>query len=577
MRHARFALPLASSLGLMAFMLACGGNSGTSTPAAPVPPASTGEVALMFTDAPSDGWSKVEVTVTAVKLRNQADPTKLETVFSGSATVDLVNLDSIGEILGKATIPVGTYDRMELTLDLTPANIHLVDGAGNAIPTNKIIIGESFVANGGKVPIALSPALTVTAGQTSVAQVDFDLAHPLSLFLDPAGNVIFNVRMVHRPVAVLSKLQFRHVRGTIKSVGTGNFVFTNLHGKDLTIANDANTWYWDADAKASGSAAGLVAGKFALVYLNMQNDGSLFARRIYYSTDANKLPQWHPEGHILDIDTATNRIWVSTSEGVGLSRDGQRRAKVIAIDPNTTTGTQFFFQGETSLGVGSTGLATLRKGYKVNLEVKDPLAVPMVASRINVQRAVDEGAFSAVNASSFTFGTTTAARSYGYSATPAFTWWPFADPTVASTNVANFVSAAQAGMAAGHSTGVTSLTWNGTAKAWDSKDMILMPERLPAGTISTAYSTGTKSLVVSYTAPGATTPTLQTVTLADTGAVQTVVMKVRNQGGVITTSLVPAANWAAELTTAVTKVGVSVMPQVDGSLKAYTVMAYTAN
>lgn len=576
MRRLPLALSAAAGASGLALLLACGGTSNSGSSSAQGTPANTGTLAMVFTDAPADGWSKVEVTVKTIRLRSQADHTHFETIFSGSATVNLVDLDTISELLGTLQVPVGTYDRMELGLDLDPAKITLVDTAGNTVPSNKIVIGENLQQNGGLVPVTLDPVLTVSTGQTNLLQVDFDLAHPLSLFIDPAGNVVFNVRMLHKPAKAMVRMQFRPTRGQIKSVGTSSFVLTNVHNRDLTLAFDANTWFWDVDAKASGSAAGLAAGKYALVLINMQSDGGLFARRIYYSADASKLPAFTPEGHILDIDLATNRLWVSTDQGQGLTRDGQCRAKVIAIDPNATTGTQFFFEGDTDLGVGAAGLANLRRGFKINLEVRDPLATPMVARRINVQRAADEGAFSAVSGTSFTFGTTNA-RSYGYSQSPAFTWWPFADPTAAQSNVSTFVSAAQTGLSAGHAFGATSLAWDGTAKAWASKDMILMPERLPVGTIATAYSTGTKSLVLSYTAPGATTPTLQPVVLADSGAVQTVVLKIRNQNGVITTSLVPAANWAAELTTGVTKAWASVMPQSDGSLKAYTLMVYTTN
>lgn len=574
----RFPLALTASVGIpaLALLVACGGTSSTGGGSNPGTPTSTGTVAFAFTDAPADGWSKVEVTVKTIRLRSQADPTKFETVFTGSATVNLVDLDTIGELLGTASVPVGTYDRMELGLDLDPAKITLVDSAGNTVPASKIVIGQSLQQNGGLVPVDLNPVLTVATGQTNLLQVDFDLAHPLSLFVDPVGNVVFNVRMVHKPVKAMARMQFRHTRGQIKSVGASSFVLTNQHAKDLTLAYDSNTWYWDVDAKASGSAAGLVAGKFALVFINMQQDGSLFARRVYYSSDSTKLPAFTPEGHIVDIDLVGNRIFVSTDQGPSTSRDGQFRAKVISIDPNATTGTQFFFEGDTDLGVGAAGLATLRRGFKINLEVRDPLAVPMVARRINVQRAADEGAFSAVSATSFTFGTTNG-RTYGYSQTPAFTWWPFADPTAAQSTVSTFVSAAQTGMGAGHAFGATSLAWDSTAKAWASKDMILMPERLPMGTIATAYSSTSKTLVLSYTAPGSTTPVTQPVLLADSGAVQTMVLKVRNQNGVITTSLVPAANWAAELTTGVTKAWASVMPQSDGSLKAYTLMVYTTN
>ena len=120
------ALPLgfsALALSALALSLACNGSSssGSATPAS----TPMGTASIILTDAPSDQWSAIEVVVTQVTLLNKADHTKEVVAFQGtSAKINLVDLDSVGELLATAQIPVGTYDALRITID--PASVSLV-------------------------------------------------------------------------------------------------------------------------------------------------------------------------------------------------------------------------------------------------------------------------------------------------------------------------------------------------------------------------------------------------------------------------------------------------------------------
>jgi len=102
--------------------------------------------------------------------------------------------------------------------------------------------------------------------------------------------------------------------------------------------------------------------------------------------------------------------------------------------------------------------------------------------------------------------------------------------------------------------------------------------RLPEANIVQNYDAGSGSMQISYTDPATSSVVTKTIKLTSAaGGGQTLVLKVLNQSGVITSGLDDPANWTADLTTGVTKVFVSVVPQADGSLLAYGVVAITAS
>ena len=135
------AVPALSGLALA---LACGGGSkSTSAISLAVAPV-TGGTAIILTDAPSDQWSAVEVVVTKVALLNKADHTKEVVAFQGtSAKINLVDLDSVGELLATAQLPVGTYDAVRVTID--PASVNLVKADGTPVPASQIHVQGASV------------------------------------------------------------------------------------------------------------------------------------------------------------------------------------------------------------------------------------------------------------------------------------------------------------------------------------------------------------------------------------------------------------------------------------------------
>ena len=538
------------ALTTLALSLACGGSSsgGSASSAAPVV---TGAASFILTDAPSDQWSAINVVVTKVTLLNKADHTKEVVAFSGTtAKINLVDLDSVGELLATAQIPVGTYDALRITID--PASVSLVKTDGTTVPSSQVHVA------GSSVQMALSTDLVVTSTGSNVVQIDFDLGHPLFLVQMPNGDWVMNLQVKHRPNANgmmgMAKMAFRHRKGTIASVGASSFVLHTDSGNDLTVNVDSGAWYYDLDAKAVGNLAGLAAGKNALVKLRMQADGSIWAVRVWYSVNA--LPTVTPEGHVFSVDQATHRMFVSTEAGA---------PRAIAIDADTT----FTFQTSQALGTGQAILAEVWTGFKVQVEVKDPLAVPMHASSVNIQRAVDGGVIKAATATSFTYHHPIAGdRAHAY-ASP-FTWWYLGFPGLTSTVSGDF-AAACTGAGDVRVQGVSDLVWNSGTSAWDASTAIFLPVALPQGTISSSYNGG--QLGFTFTNSTAASQTI-TVNLNTTVGMQPAVLEVVNQSGVVTVTSIDATAWATKLVSPA-KTRVAVVPKPDGTFAAYSVVVFT--
>jgi len=543
-----FSLIALPALSTLALHMACGsGASNASTPA----PTPTGSASIILTDAPSDQWSAIEVVVTKVTLLNKADHSKEVVAFEGtSAKINLVDLDSVGELLATAQLPVGTYDALRITID--PTSVNLVKLDGTSVPSSQLKVA------GASVLVGLSADLVVTASGSNAVQIDFDLGHPLFLVQLPNGNWVMNLQVKHRPNANgmmgMRDLMFRHRKGSIASVGASSFVLHTEHGNDLTVNVDGGAWFYDLDAKTVGSFAGLAAGKKALVKLRMQSDGTFWAVRVWYS--ANALPEVTPEGHVYGVDQANNRMLVSTNHGA---------PRAILIDSDTS----FTFHTSQTLGTGQAMLANLWTGFKVQVEVKDPLQVPMHAKAVNIQRAVDGGTIKTATASEFTYQHPLAGdRTHAYGS--PFTWWYLGLPGLTSTSAGAFATAVT-GAGDVRVQGVSDLVWNGGTSAWDASTAIFLPVDLPQGQISSSYNGG--QLGFTFTNSTTATQTL-TVSLNTTVGMQPAVLEVVNQAGVITVSPISESAWATKLVTPA-KARVAVVPKPDGSFAAYAVVVFT--
>ena len=232
-------LLLSGALTALALGLACSGGGSNVAPQA-----TTGTADVLVTDAPSDNWDTVQVQVTQVILVSQGGGTQV-VAFNGASTVNLVDLDSVGELLAAARVPVGTYDKVIIKVNTDPSTMSIIpEATGSAL-----LPGEIHVLGNGVITFTLSTPLVVSSTASNAVQVDFDLSHPLFLgtFL-PSGDAVLNFQVKQRPTpGLLHLIQIHRHLGTVSSIGASSFVMATQAGPSLTINTDGNTLFYDAD------------------------------------------------------------------------------------------------------------------------------------------------------------------------------------------------------------------------------------------------------------------------------------------------------------------------------------------
>jgi hypothetical protein len=410
----------------------------------------TGNVNVLLSDDPTEDWATIGVRVASIALNPQGGGTPV-TVFTAPSTppiINLVQLDQLGEILGNATIPVGTYNSVTLTLAAnnngTTCDILLVASgdpssgfplpAGSTVPCSQIdILGAQGTSPNATVPLSINlvSPLAVTSGSSNALDLEFDLRHPAFIVEhEPAGAtsptwaINFNGPVRHHPRPDLTQLLLRHVYGQVASSTNTSITIersfpdhpvttpetaTTIASDTLPIQIDATngTIFFDLDnmtAPTTLTSFSTVTADFAnspyvRIAARYQSDGTLVATRIYLSSTFDKI--WkNPEGHVLHVNTTTNNMWVTTEDG---------NAKEIAIGPNT----DFYFRSDnTVIGTGTTffdgktpgGLPNLARGFKVNVTI-DPLsaATPPVALTVEIDIARYDGTISSPTSSDFDY------------------------------------------------------------------------------------------------------------------------------------------------------------------------------
>ena len=141
------------------FIAACGG-SGSSDSATPTPASSTGTVALLFTDKPTDEFSAIKLNVVEAVLIGEEGQ---QTLFNGSKSIDLLDLTNFNEPVVFGEVAVGIYTKLRLVID----DLELVpkDGGDSIFP--------ALPANG-KIDLLEPEGFAVLPGRTLMVVIDMD-------------------------------------------------------------------------------------------------------------------------------------------------------------------------------------------------------------------------------------------------------------------------------------------------------------------------------------------------------------------------------------------------------------------
>ncbi len=518
------ALPACISAILATGLAACGGGGGGgSTTVAP----EMASMPVLISDASSEDWATIGVKVLSITIAPQGGGSPV-TIFSSpsGAMVNLEQLDQISEIIGNATIPVGTYTAATLTIAANPGDVVLTTSAApeagfaaaasTTIPSSQIQIQGATGASGAKtvgITVNFDSALVVTSSSSNALDLEFDLGHPAFIVghVPPAaGTTLWAVDFdgpVHcHHVGQIDHLVLRHAYGTVSSVASDNSSITitkdypaiPVQSPETAVATDLSlsvladaangTLFYDVDAKTvttikdfSAEAAGL-PGKYVRIAARYQQNGTLVATRIWASTSFDKV--WlSPEGHVLKVDPTNDVLIVQNESGEPVS---------LTVDANT----EFFFRtpasalsDATPIGTGPGFLANnnMVRGFKVHASVVDPLATPLVAQTVDIETAAFDGRISNATTSSFTYTRDFLAVADDYTVTlgyisptsangqdsggnpiVGFKYWDFAYPTLVTsgpTAVGDFVAATNGGVNFGGTYGAVT-AWGASYARW---------------------------------------------------------------------------------------------------------------
>ena len=508
---------------------------------------------------------------------------------------------------------------------------------GTSVPADEIQIQGAQGSSGAltvAVNVKFDSALMVSTSTSNALDLEFDLAHPAFIVghTPPAAAgatlwaVNFNGPVRRLAVPDITRLVLRHTYGTVTGVSSGSLAITKdfavypatnpetaiASAQTLTIdADGANgTIVYDLDAgtrmvvKNFDSESSL-SGRYVRIAARYQENGSLVAVRVWASSQFSKV--WlSPEGHVLHVDTASDVITVANENGRGVP---------VTVD----AGTQFFFRTPANALADATPIATgtgflnnqqLVRGFKVHVSVVDPLAVPMVADTIDIETAAYGGHISNASDTGFTYTSQYLAVGDNYSVSlgyiaatlangfddngnpiTGFKWWDFTFPTTVTFGTGatmSFAAAAEGAVNFGGTVGAlpawgeSRATWGdgaSNASGWYVRDAVLVPTPLPLGTVSTAFSANSFTVIV----PGGTLPV--TVDVSTTMGSATLVYQIDRANGVVTVSPIDitSSSGFAAITAGLTagapvKVfGVPqapVAPATTGTLKAYVIVYY---
>jgi hypothetical protein len=618
----------------MAALAACGGGSSGGSSA--VSTSQYGNVPLIVSDATSDDWATVGVQILSVALVPQGGGANV-TVYTAPSTppyVNLEQLDQLGEIIGNAQVPVGSYTGAVLTVAGNPGDVMLVTSedpqtgfAGSAsetIATSDIQIQHTQGSSGSlTVPIDVTfvAPLMVTANSSNALDLEFDLSHPAFIVAhQPAsGPVLWGVNFTgpvrHHPIADITKLVLRQHYGQVTAIASGGTTLTvdkvyptlplanpeqpivTLQPLTITVDSTNGTLFYDLDSSNTPSTitsfanvTGLSANQYLRIQARFQQDGTLVATRIWASSSFDSV--WvGPEGHVMHVDSANNAIWVSTETG-------------SHVPLTINSGTQFYFHGgTTAIGSGTSFLANddLVRGFKVHASVVDPLANPLVAQSIDIEQAAYSGAISAVSTSGFTYTHDYVRASDDYSmplpyinpmsdngtyvdntAVVGFDYWNFAYPTMitsGSAAIGDFLGATTGPITA---VGISDATWGDPANmnGWSAPWSILLPVPLALSTVTSGLVASGDAYAFTLTPAGAASAL--TIDVSNISGQATLVYQVDRSNGILSISPIDitTSSGLATLTdalTAGTLVKVYGVPNSAGDVQSYVLLYFTSS
>ena len=378
-----------SSLLILLLAMGCGGSNQpapTTTSSA-----SSAPVTVTIGDAPIPGLLAFEVTINNITLTG---PAGTVTVLSTPAKLEVSHLAGTFIPLTLVKVPTGTYTQMSVTLGASEV---LFLPPGTTVPLHKDIPAPAAPIN-----IALSPAVTVSAGASSL---NLDLNVLKSLDVDSANNVTFTPAFLvtMNPIGAAGQQDQENgeaddIKGTFVSFsGTQFTIKVGGSAQPLTFNTDSSTIFDPSTLSLSTIKVGTVLE----VDASTQADGLLLAKKIEVESE-NQLGL-----EIEGLVTATTGTPVTSFQLIA-----QEVSAPSTVSPNLGSAVTVNLDANTSFRVNPSGNLTIPSGLAFNASTLAPGqsveadadiggVSSFTARRIQLKEEAVDGTISALNGTAF--------------------------------------------------------------------------------------------------------------------------------------------------------------------------------
>lgn len=265
------------------FVSSCGGSgSSGSDPALEEPLPTTGTVALLFTDRPTDEFSAIKLNVLEAILIGGDSVDGQQQLFEGVEPIDLLDLTNFNEPIIFGEVDAGIYTKLRLIID----DLELVpsDGGPSQFP--------ALPANG-KIDLLDPNGIEVLPGRTLIVEIDMEANKALKI--TGAGN---SGRYQFRPVVKVNFMdgdagvlpdKLARLEGTASNIDpAGTFTLCDIETPNscVDVATNAGTSiFGNEGAPADFTALGDMAA--VVVIGNYTVEGSIVLNAVILEIGGN--------------------------------------------------------------------------------------------------------------------------------------------------------------------------------------------------------------------------------------------------------------------------------------------------
>lgn len=347
-------------------LVSCGGSGGGENPITSAP----GAVGFTAQDAGVDTFSKVEITVSGLQLREPGGGLSAE-LLQAPRTFDFLGLSEKQALLALAPdVPQGTYDRLQLTVSA----VEVLDLAG--LP---VVVTLGDVTSEVDLTLATGGPLTFD-GSFSPCAIDIDLDRSFAPNTGSPGDFLFDLAFTASPTASDALDEFRATVASVDVAGSrffarliedgvaGNFGLLEVRvaDGDYLVHDDGRTF-----ATAAGFLQELDAGEIVQVSGSLRLNGVFDASRVIEEDDGpSGSSRIEFEGVVRTLNTGAQTFELLILE---IEKGGSIASPILAALPNPnlitvsySASTPIFADDSSSSGTGLVG-TTLLPGLEVDV------------------------------------------------------------------------------------------------------------------------------------------------------------------------------------------------------------------